>query len=100
MENELEQTVDQITERSMEIDLAVSMLDEVQGLLEEMYELASRAAEDDCTDEERDDLQRQLITLRERIDETVDAYDRLGAYRDALYAAWHAADDVVRTIKS
>ena len=86
----------------MEMDpiFAEAMLDEVQDLLEAMLELAQRAVEDDCTDEERDDLQRQLITLRERIDNTVDAYERLGDYRDALYAAWKASNEIVASLKS
>ena len=86
----------------MEMDMifAEAMLDEVQELLEAMLELAQRAVEDDCTDAERDDLQRQLVTLRERIDETVDAYERLGDYRDALYAAWKASNDIISSMKS
>lgn len=86
----------------MEMDpiFAEAMLDEVQELLEAMMELAQRAIEDDCTDEERDDLQRQLITLRERIDNTVDAYEKLGSYRDALYAAWEASEKIVRSLRS
>ncbi|MBQ7565606.1 MAG: hypothetical protein IJT18_00665 [Oscillospiraceae bacterium] len=85
----------------MEMDpiFAEAMLDEVQELLEAMLELAQRSIEDDCTDEERDDLQRQLETLRERIDETVDAYDRMGGYRDALYAAWKASEEIVRSVR-
>ncbi|MBR0313183.1 MAG: hypothetical protein IJQ98_12410 [Oscillospiraceae bacterium] len=86
----------------MEMDLifAEAMLDEVQELLEAMLELAQRAVEDDCTDAERDDLQRQLNTLRERIDETVDAYQKMGDYRDALYAAWKASNDIINDMKS
>ena len=86
----------------MEMDMifAEAMLDEVQELLEAMLELAQRAVEDDCTDAERDGLQRQLVTLRERIDETVDAYERLGDYRDALYAAWKASNDIISSMKS
>ena len=86
----------------MEMDMifAEAMLDEVQELLEAMLELAQRAVEDDCTDDERDDLQRQLDTLRERIDETVDAYDKMGDYRDALYAAWKASNDVISSMRS
>ncbi|MBQ7566587.1 MAG: hypothetical protein IJT18_05645 [Oscillospiraceae bacterium] len=85
----------------MEMDpiFAEAMLDEVQELLEAMLELAQRAVEDDCTDEERDDLQRQLAMLRERIDETVDAYDRMGGYRDALYAAWQASEEIVKSVR-
>lgn len=81
----------------MEMDptFAEAMLDEVQDLLGEMLELASRAVEDDCTDEERHDLQGQLMIIRERIDDTVDAYDRLGDYRDALYAAWKASNELM-----
>jgi tetratricopeptide (TPR) repeat protein len=74
---------------------AEAMLDEVQELLEEMLELASRAVEADCTDEERHALQGRLITLRERIDETVDAYERMGDYREALYAAWKASNEIM-----
>lgn len=85
---------------TMELQLAMDMLDEVQGLLEQMYDLAVRAAEDDCTDEERHALQGRLIILRERIDETVDAYQRLGAYHEAIYAAWKAADQLAGGIKS
>ena len=86
----------------MEMDMifAEAMLDEVQELLEAMLELAQRAVEDDCTDAERDDLQRQLYTLRERIDETVDAYQKMGDYRDALYAAWKASNDIINSMKS
>ena len=86
----------------MEMDLifAEAMLDEVQELLEAMLELAQRAVEDDCTDAERDNLQRQLNTLRERIDETVDAYQKMGDYRDALYAAWKASNDIISSMKS
>ena len=86
----------------MEMDpiFAEAMLDEVQELLEAMLELAQRAVEDDCTDRERDDLERQLETLRERIDETVDAYERLGGYRDALYAAWQASEEIIKSVKS
>ena len=86
----------------MEMDLifAEAMLDEVQELLEAMLELAQRAVEDYCTDAERDDLQRQLNTLRERIDETVDAYQKMGDYRDALYAAWKASNDIINDMKS
>ena len=86
----------------MEMDLifAEAMLDEVQELLEAMLELAQRAVEDDCTDAERDNLQRQLNTLRERIDETVDAYQKMGDYRDALYAAWKASNDIINSMKS
>jgi len=86
----------------MEMDMifAEAMLDEVQELLEAMLELAQRAVEDDCTDDERDDLQRQLETLRERIDETVDAYDKMGDYRDALYAAWKASNDIISSMRS
>lgn len=86
----------------MEMDpiFAEAMLDEVQELLESMLELASRAAENDCTDEERDKLQGQLIVLRERIDSTVDAYEKLGEYRDALYAAWQASNDIINSFKS
>ena len=87
---------------AMEMDLifAEAMLDEVQELLEAMLEIAQRAVEDDCTDAERDDLQRQLDTLRVRIDETVDAYQKMGEYRDALYAAWQASHDIVEKLKS
>ncbi len=86
----------------MEMDLifAEAMLDEVQELLEAMMELAQRAVEDDCTDDERDDLQRQLDTLRVRIDETVDAYEKMGDYRDALYAAWKASNDIIQSMRS
>ncbi|MBE7004437.1 MAG: hypothetical protein E7425_09170 [Ruminococcaceae bacterium] len=79
---------------------AEAMLDEVQALLEEMLDMASRAVEDDCTDEERDEMQGRLILLRERIDETVDAYEKLGGYRDALYAAWKASDEILKKFKS
>ncbi len=76
----------------MEMDpiFAEAMLDEVQALLEEMMELAQRAVEDDCTDEERDEMQGKLIILRER----------LGEYRDALYAAWKASDEILRNFRS
>lgn len=84
----------------MDATLLEAMLDEVQSMLEEMYELAERAAEDDCTDAERNGLQGRLMILRERIDETVDAYSMLGVYRDALLAAWKAADDVIRSLRS
>ena len=86
----------------MEMDLtfAEAMLDEVQELLEEMLELASRAVEDDCTDEERHDLQGKLMILRERIDETVNAYGKMGEYRDALYAAWKASNEILKNFKS
>lgn len=84
----------------LEIELASAMLGEVQELLEEMLELASRAAEDDCTDEERSYLQGRLMVIRDRIDETVNAYDRLGEYRDALYAAWKASEDIIGGLKS
>ena len=84
----------------MEATLMEAMLDEVQSMLEEMYEMAERAAEDDCTDAERDKLQGRLTALRERIDETVDAYSMLGVYRDALLAAWKAADDTVKSLRS
>ncbi len=85
----------------MEMDLtfAEAMLDEVQALLEEMMELASRAVEDDCTDEERDKLQGRLTILRERIDDTVNAYEKMGEYRDALYAAWKASEDIVKSLQ-
>ena len=85
----------------MELDpiFAEAMFDEVQELLEAMLELAQRSVEDDCTDEERDGLQRQLETLRDRIDETVDAYERLGGYRDALYAAWQASEDIIKSVR-
>lgn len=86
----------------MEMDpiFAEAMLDEVQELLEAMMELAQRAIEDDCTDEERDELQGQLMILRERIDETVDAYEKLGDYREALYAAWKASQEIVNSLRS
>ena len=86
----------------MDIDpiFAEAMLDEVQALLEEMLELAARAVEDDCTDEERDGLQGRLLIIRERIDETVDAYEKLGDYRDALYAAWKASDELLKRFRS
>ncbi len=86
----------------MEMDpiFAEAMLDEVQALLEEMLEMAQRAVEDDCTDEERGEMQGKLIILRERIDETVDSYERLGDYRDALYAAWKASDEILRNFRS
>ena len=84
----------------MEATLMEAMLDEVQSMLEEMYELAERASQDDCTDAERDVLQGRLAILRERIDETVDAYSMLGVYRDALLAAWKAADKLVRSLRS
>ena len=82
----------------MEMDaiFAEAMLDEVQELLQDMLELASRSVEEDCTDEERDALQGRLLILRERIDETVDAYDRMGSYRDALYAAWQASEEIIK----
>ncbi len=82
----------------MEMDaiFAEAMLDEVQELLQDMLDLASRSVEDDCTPEERYALQGRLLTLRERIDETVDAYDRMGSYRDALYAAWQASEEIVK----
>ena len=84
----------------MDATLVEAMLDEVQSMLEEMYELAERASQDDCTDAERDVLQGRLTVLRERIDETVDAYSMLGVYRDALLAAWKAADNVVKSLRS
>ncbi len=86
----------------MEMDptFAEAMIDEVQELLEEMLELAARAVEEDCTDEERDELQGRLLILRERIDDTVDAYERLGGYRDALYAAWKASDEILKRFRS
>lgn len=84
----------------MDATLVEAMLDEVQSMLEEMYELAERASQDDCTDQERDGLQGRLTVLRERIDETVDAYSMLGVYRDALLAAWKAADDTVKSMRS
>ena len=82
----------------MELDLVGDMLDEVQGLLEEMAELASRASEDDCSDEERDKLQGRMLILRERIDETVNAYGKLGEYREALYAVWKASNALMETL--
>lgn len=86
----------------MEMDpiFAEAMLDEVQELLEEMLELAARAVEEDCTDEERHEMQGRLLILRERIDETVDSYEKLGGYRDALYAAWQASDEILKKFKS
>lgn len=84
----------------MDATLVEAMLDEVQSMLEEMYELAERASQEDCTDQERDELQGRLVILRERIDETVDAYSMLGVYRDALLAAWKAADDTVKSLRS
>ena len=84
----------------MDATLMEAMLDEVQSMLEEMYEMAERASQDDCTDQERNELQGRLTVLRERIDETVDAYSMLGVYRDALLAAWRAADNVVRSMRS
>lgn len=82
----------------MDIDpiFAEAMLDEVQDLLLDMLDLASRSIEDDCTPEERNALQGRLLILRERIDETVDAYDRMGSYRDALYAAWQASEEIIK----
>lgn len=82
----------------MEIDpiFAEAMLDEVQDLLLDMLDLASRSIEDDCPPEERRALQGRLLILRERIDETVNAYERMGSYRDALYAAWKASEDIVK----
>ena len=87
-------------EMEMDLIFAEAMLDEVQELLESMLELAQRAVEDDCTDEERNSLQGQLVILRERIDETVDAYAGLGEYRDALYSAWQASNALLKSIKS
>ncbi|MBR3560424.1 MAG: hypothetical protein IKN81_02680 [Oscillospiraceae bacterium] len=86
----------------MEMDMifAEAMLDEVQELLEAMLDLAQRAVEDDCTDAERDGLQRRLVTLRERIDETVDAYEKMGGYRDALYAVWSASNEIIEQLRS
>ena len=84
----------------MEATLVEAMLDEVLSMLEEMYELAERAAQDDCTDEERNGLQGRLTILRERIDETIDAYSMLGVYRDALLAAWQSADRVIKSLRS
>ena len=84
----------------MDATLMEAMLDEVQSMLEEMYEMAERAAQDDCTDVERDVLQGRLTVLRERIDDTVDAYSMLGVYRDALLAAWKAADNVIKSMRS
>ena len=84
----------------MDATLMEAMLDEVQSMLEAMYELAERAVQDDCTDAERGVLQGRLVILRERIDETVDAYSMLGVYRDALLAAWKAADETVRSLRS
>ena len=85
----------------MELDpiFAEAMFDEVQELLEAMLELAQRSVEDDCTDEERDGLQRQLETLRDRIDETVDAYERLGCYRDELYASWQESEYIIKSVR-
>ena len=40
------------------------------------------------------------MVIRDRIDETVNAYDRLGEYRDALYAAWKASEDIIGGLKS
>lgn len=84
----------------MDATMVEAMLDEVQSMLEEMYELAERASQEDCTDQERDGLQGRLTILRERIDETIDAYSMLGVYRDALLAAWKAADETVRSLRS
>ena len=92
--------LEQSQQMAMDLDLAMKMLDEVQGLLEQMYELAERAASDECTDEERHALQGKLIILRERIDETVDAYDRMGSCREALYSAWKAAALLASSIRS
>ena len=92
--------LEQSQQMAMDLDLAMKMLDEVQGLLEQMYELAERAASDDCTDAERHTLQGKLIVLRERIDETGDAYDRMGSCREALYSAWKAADLLASSIRS
>ncbi len=86
----------------MDIDpiFAEAMLDEVKAMLEEMLELASRAVEDDCSDEERDKMQARLLVIRERIDETVDAYGKLGEYRAALLAAWEASNDIMKQFKN
>ena len=81
-------------------EMAGTVYNDKDGQAKAMLELAQRAVEDDCTDAERHKLQGQLITLRERIDETVDAYDKLGEYRDALYAAWKASNDIVNQLKS
>jgi len=57
-------------------DLGLETLDQVQYLLERMLELAERSAGDACSDASRARLQQGLEILRERIDQTLERYQR------------------------
>lgn len=61
---------------SMPLEAVVELLDRELATLEEMYRMATRAAEDGCTQAERALLQRDMNDLIERLDRMVDQYRR------------------------
>lgn len=56
--------------------MGLETLDQVQYLLERMLELAERSAGDACSYASRARLQQGLEILRERIDQTLERYQR------------------------
>ena len=58
----------------MEQDNAVEMLDRISLVLQEMYKLAERSAQDDCSPAERALLQRDLEDFSKMIDRIADHY--------------------------
>ncbi len=60
-------------DRALDNVMAIASLDEITLLLKQMLALASRAAEDSCTDGERVQLQREFNILRDKIDKVADS---------------------------
>lgn len=57
-------------------DISPEALDEAQYLLERMLELAERSASDDCSDGQREHLQKGFDLLRRLLDDAMDQYQR------------------------
>lgn len=58
------------------MELSLEALDQAQYLLERMLELAERSASDDCSDSQRQNLQKGFELLKGLLDEAADRYQR------------------------
>jgi len=62
----------------MDSQMANDILDEIEALLRRMLMLATRAAEDDCSDAERAALQRRMAGLRRELDQAAEMLQQDG----------------------
>lgn len=74
MKQKYQDALREIAEQIRLLRTADGQLRVAQSLLEDMWVLARDAAQDDCTDAERAELQQMLSQLRRELEKTVGEY--------------------------